>query len=182
MVSLQIIGSCWPVSLMTEVGGHHCEVYGRTALPCLAKSSGWPIVEQGEVRDCICQMQLISFSVSVCPRWHCSDRKGPYTLCPVSQRSLQGCPWKSANVCLADHKPFSTSEVECRLRPFSVPLSFIAVMLWPVQVQKVSQASKHLCPAKQQTRCDVCCACQSICPFIPYDSGMPKAVDSQKSV
>ena len=31
-----------------------------------------------------------------------------------------------------------------------------AVMLWPVHVQKVSQASEHLCPAKLQTRCDIC--------------------------
>ena len=27
------------------------------------------------------------------------------------------------------------------------------VMLWPVHVQKVPQASEHLCPAKLQTRC-----------------------------
>ena len=43
-----------------------------------------------------------------------------------------------------------------------------AVICWPVYVQKVPQASKHLCPAKLQTRCDVCCACQSICSFIPW--------------
>ena len=48
-----------------------------------------------------------------------------------------------------------------------------AVMLWPVHVQKVPQASEHLCPAKLQTRYDICCACQSICPFIHTDSGMP---------
>ena len=35
-----------------------------------------------------------------------------------------------------------------------------AVMLWPVHVQKVPQASEHLCPAKLQTRCNICCACQ----------------------
>ena len=44
------------------------------------------------------------------------------------------------------------------------------VMLWLVRVEKVPQASEHLCPAKLQTRCDICCACQSICPFIPTDS------------
>ena len=54
-----------------------------------------------------------------------------------------------------------------------------SVMLWLVHVQKVPQASEHLCPAKLQTRCDVCCACQSICPFIPTDSGMARAVDPQ---
>ena len=57
-----------------------------------------------------------------------------------------------------------------------------AVMLWSVHVQKVSQASEHLCPAKLQTRCDICCACQSICPFIPIDSGVPWTVDPQKSL
>ena len=41
-----------------------------------------------------------------------------------------------------------------------------AVMLWPVHVEKVPQASEHICPTKLQTRCDICCACQSICPFI----------------
>ena len=35
-----------------------------------------------------------------------------------------------------------------------------AVMLWPIHVQKAPQALKHLCRAKLQTRCDVCCACQ----------------------
>ena len=49
-----------------------------------------------------------------------------------------------------------------------------AVMLWPVHVEKVPQASEHLCPAKLQTRCGICCAYQSICPFIPADSGIPK--------
>ena len=50
-----------------------------------------------------------------------------------------------------------------------------AVMLWPVHVQKVPQASEHLCSAKLHTRCDICCACQSI---IPTDSGVPRTVDS----
>ena len=58
-----------------------------------------------------------------------------------------------------------------------------AVMLWPVLVQKVLQAWEHLpCPAKLQTRCDICFACQSICPFIPTDSGVPRTVDPQKSL
>ena len=35
-----------------------------------------------------------------------------------------------------------------------------AVMLWPVHVEKVPQASEHLCPARLQTRCDICCPCQ----------------------
>ena len=58
-----------------------------------------------------------------------------------------------------------------------------AVILWPVHVQKVPQASEHLCPAKLQTRCNIiCCACQSICPFILTDSGVPRTLDPQKSL
>ena len=55
-------------------------------------------------------------------------------------------------------------------------------MVWPVHVQKVPQASKHLCPAILQTRCDVCCACQSVCSFIPSDSCMARAVDGLQSM
>ena len=51
-----------------------------------------------------------------------------------------------------------------------------AVMLWLVHAEKVPQASEHLCPAKLQTRCDICSACQSICPFIPTDSGVPRTM------
>ena len=57
-----------------------------------------------------------------------------------------------------------------------------AVMLWLVRAEKVPQASEHLCPAKLQTRCDICSACQSIYPFIPTDSGVPRTVDPQKSL
>ena len=55
-------------------------------------------------------------------------------------------------------------------------------VLWPVHVEKVPQASEQLCLAKLQTRCDICCACQSICPFIPTDSGVPRTVDPQKTL
>ena len=57
-----------------------------------------------------------------------------------------------------------------------------AVMFWPVHVQEVPKALEHLCPAKLQTKRDVCCACQSICPFIHTDSGIPRAADPQKSL
>ena len=56
-----------------------------------------------------------------------------------------------------------------------------AVMLWLVHVQKGPQTSEHLCPAKLQTRCDIYCACQSTCQFIPSDSSMPRTVDPYKS-
>ena len=73
-------------------------------------------------------------------------------------------------------------KVECRPLPFSSLQAIKAEMLWPVHVQTVPQASQHLCPAKLQTRCDISCTCQSTCPFIPTDSGVPRAVNPQKSL
>ena len=74
----------------------------------------------------------------------------------------QGCPRNSANICLVEYRSFSTVEDGMSAASF-LHSSFIqaisAVMLWPVHVQKVHQASEHLCPAKLQTRCDICCAC-----------------------
>ena len=57
-----------------------------------------------------------------------------------------------------------------------------AVMLWLVRAENIPQSSEHLCPAKLQTRCDICSACQSICSFIPTESGVPRTVDPQKSL
>ena len=119
------------------------------------------------------------FSFSFSSRWHCSARKGPYALRPVSQQSPQGCPRNSANICLVEHRSFSAFEGGMSAASF-LHSSFLqavnAVMLWLVRAEKVPQASEHLCPAKLQTRCDICCACQSICPFIPTDSGVEEAV------
>ena len=116
-----------------------------------------------------------SFSFSFSSRWHRSVRKGPYALRPVSQQSPQGCNRNSANICLVEHRSFSNFEGGMSATSF-LHSSFLqainAVMLWPVHVQKVPQASEHLCPAKLQTRCDICRACQSIYPFIPTDSGV----------
>ena len=64
----------------------------------------------------------------------------------------------------------------------SVLQAINAVMFWPVHVQKVPQVYEHLCPAKLQTRLDIYRACQSICPFIPTDSGVSRTVDPQKSL
>ena len=50
------------------------------------------------------------FSFSFSSRWHRSARKGPYALRPVSQQSSQGCPRNSANICLVEHRSFSTLE------------------------------------------------------------------------
>ena len=42
-----------------------------------------------------------------------------------------------------------------------------AVKLWPVNVQRVPQATEHFCPAKLQTRCDVSCSWRSVCRSFP---------------
>ena len=124
---------------------------------------------------------LMCFSFRFSSRWHRSARKGPYALHPVSQQSPQGCPRNSANICLVEHRSFSTLEGGMSAASFlhsSFLQAISAVMLWLVHVEKVPQASEHLCPAKLQTRCDISCACQSICPFIPTDSGVPRTVES----
>ena len=117
-----------------------------------------------------------SFSFSFSSGWHRSARKGPCALHPISQQSPQGGPRNSANICLVEHRSFSTLEGAGGMSAASfLHSSFLqainAVMLWLVRVEKVPQASEHLCPAKLQTRCDICCVCQSISPFIPTDSG-----------
>ena len=112
------------------------------------------------------------FNFRLSSRWHRNARKGPYTLHPVSQQSPQSR--NSSNICLVERRSFSTLEGGMSAASFLLS-SFLqavnAVMLWLVHVEKVPQASEHLCPAKLQTRCDICCACQSVCPFIPTDSG-----------
>ena len=79
---------------------------------------------------------------------------------------------------------FPSKEGECRPLLFSILNCFLqainAVILWSVDVPKVPPL-RISCPAKLQTRYDVCCACQSICPFILTDSDMLRVVDSQKS-
>ena len=126
-----------------------------------------------------------SYSFSFSSRWHRSNRKGPYALCLVSQQSPQGCPQNSANIFLVEHRSFSTLEGGMSAPSFlhsSFLQAISAVMLWPVHVQKVPQASEHLCPAKLWTRIDICSACQSICPFILTDSSVPRTADPQKSL
>ena len=56
-----------------------------------------------------------------------------------------------------------------------------AVMFWLVRAEKVPQASEHLCPAKLQTRCDICSACQSICPrSFPFYCGFFNTTQTTK--
>ena len=83
------------------------------------------------------------------------------------------------------HRSFSTLEGGMSAASFlhsSFLQAFSVVMLWLVHVEKVPQASEYLCPAKLQTRCDICCACQSICQAIPTDFGVPRTADTQKSL
>ena len=89
-----------------------------------------------------------SYSFSFSSRWHRSAWKGPYALRPVSHQSPQGCPRNSANICLVEHRSFSTLEVGMSAASFlhsSLLQAINAVMLWPVHVEKVPQASEHLC-------------------------------------
>ena len=106
-----------------------------------------------------CALPSLSFSFSFSSRWHRSARKGPYALRPVSQQSLQGCPRNSDNICLVEHRSFSTLEGGMSAASFlhsSLLQAINAVMFWPVHVEKVSKASEHLCPAKLQTRYLLC--------------------------
>ena len=57
------------------------------------------------------------------------------------------------------NKEIKQTNIENKGRNKTTTKAQYTVMLWPVQVQKVPQASEHLCPAKLQTRCDICCAC-----------------------
>ena len=94
-------------------------------------------------------------------RWHGSAWKGPYALCAASQQSPQGCLRNSANVWLNTDGSWS-QRVECQPLPFSTPLSFRQSGLSVFRKFLKPLSSEHLCPAKQQTRCDICCACQSV--------------------
>ena len=126
-----------------------------------------------------------SFSVSISARRHRRAPKGPYELRPVSQQSPKGCPRNSVNVCLVEYRSFPTSEDGMTFASFlnsSLRQAINAVMLWLSYIQKVPQAPEHLGPTKLRTRCDICCGCQSIRQFIPADTGVPRAVDLQKSL
>ena len=135
-------------------------------------------------------MMLLLLYVHICvTRTGWKTRPWPITVILSIKRSINQSinqsPRNSANICLVEHKSFSTLEGGMSATSF-LHSSFLqainAVMLWPVHVQNVPQASEHLCPAKLQTRCDICSACQSFCPFIPIDSGVPRTVDPQTSL
>ena len=95
--------------------------------------------------DCV-EYDRCSFSFSW--RWHCSARKGPYALRPVSQQSPQGCLRNSANICLVVHDRSRPWRVECRPLPFSTPLSFRRSMLW---CSGLSMLRKFLKPLSTST-------------------------------
>ena len=91
------------------------------------------------------------------------------SLCKAALKTLPTLVWLNTD-CSELQSPIST------LHSFFLQV-FKAVMLCPVHVQKVPQASKHVCPAKHLTSCNVCCACQSVSLFIPSGSSMARAVD-----
>ena len=72
--------------------------------------------------------------------------------------------------------------VSCFLSPALFPSGDQCCDAVACPCSEVPQTPEHLCPAKLQTRCDICCACQSFCLFIATDSSMPRAVDPQKSL
>ena len=84
-------------------------------------------------RSCHGDFPGLSFSFSCSSTWHRSARKGPYALRPVSWQSPQGCPRNSANICLVEHRSFSTLEGGMSAASF-LHSSFLqainAVMLW----------------------------------------------------
>ena len=136
---------------------------------------------------CICAnknpclpLTMIQFSFSFSSRWHCSARK-VHTLSTPSVCSFP----KVGLETVVEHRSFSTLEggmpAASFLRSFFLQ-AISAVMFWPVHVQKVPQASEHLCSAKLQTRCGICCACQCMCLFFPADYSVPRTVDLQKSL
>ena len=111
----------------------------------------WPILvrksKQHGNRNIL--FSIVCFSFSFSSRLHRSARKGPYALRPVSQQSPLGGPRNHANICLVEHRSFSTLEDGMSAASFlhsSFLQAISAVMLWPVHVEKVPQASEHLCP------------------------------------
>ena len=120
-------------------------------------------------------------SLSFCSRRQCL---GNAHMCSAPSLSSlpKVAPKTVPSVCLnTDH--FQPQRVEYWPLPFFTPLSFRRSMLWCSGLSMFRKFHKppSTCPAKLQTRCEICCAWQSICPFIPTDSGMPRAVDPQKS-
>ena len=129
---------------------------------------GTPDDDKVKIKQVCCSVVVWSFY----SRWHCSTpTKGLYTVHqgspPVSPLC---CPQNSASVCLVglgsfvcllEVRSFLTSEVMSAIS-FLQSSVISAVMLWPVHIQTGPQASKYLCSAKLWTRCDVCCACQSV--------------------
>ena len=91
---------------------------------------------------------------------------GSFAYLLVSPQPLEGHLWKSTSIGLVVHRSSSIPEGRMLTTSFLHP-SFLqaisAVMLWCVHVEKVPQASQHLCAAKLETSCQVSYAFQSIC-------------------
>ena len=158
------------ISLLMLEGPSYCKTEAVLPWPAEIFTKIWNMIHQlvhfdlSSPRHAIAKRSFSS-SFSFCSRWHRSARKGHYAVRPSSRQSPQGCPRNSADVCLVEHISFPTSEGGMSAASF-LHSSFLqatsAVMLWPIHVPKIPQASEHLCPAKLQTKCDICCACQSM--------------------
>ena len=124
----------------------------------LARPIGLVHTMHSALLDCLVGMLGFSFH----SKWHHSPGKAPYGLYPTSQQSPQGCSQKGTNGGLVEHRSLLTSEVGMLAPSFLHPFFLLvisAVMLWSVWVQKVPQASQHLCFGRQLTSCDICSAC-----------------------
>ena len=73
---------------------------------------------RGWGRSSVPAMDIVSVQFSFSSRCHRSARKGPYALRPVSQQSPQGYPRNTANICLVEHRSFSTLEGGVSAAPF----------------------------------------------------------------
>ena len=94
---------------------------------------------------------------------------------PISQRSSQGCSRNSVSVWL-------NTDYLLTLEGWILSPLFSFVWCTGLSMFRKFLKPLYLCSAKLQTRCDICCACQSVCPFIPTGSNVLKEVDPQKSL
>ena len=99
-------------------------------------------------------------------------QKDPYTLCPTSQQSPQGCHQNSSNVCLVQHWPFLTLDDGTLFK-------FHPAMIWPVYIHMfLKPLNTSALPSCRPDLMSAVLASLSARSF----SGMAWAVDPQKSL
>ena len=103
---------------------------------------------------------------------HQIARSGPYALRPDFHKSSKRCkklPFKQKH-CWSTQvdADLETTNVRRFLSP--IPLHSCHQRCDDAAVcQNAPLACQHLCPAKLQTSCNVCCFCQSLCLSTPSD-------------